>query len=243
MERYHRVVKPARIRQAIPISSNDILITARGKMRNYIAFATRLFEEKGASEVVLKAVERAVNKAVPIAEILKRRIAGLHQVTSIESTYLTDVWQPLEEGLVPVEISRRISVITITLSTKELDTSSPGYQPPVPADQVKPRAQIELENENIDDSPRDGGGMKAHHGTSFTLRLKVGMGVVMADDSKTSVAAKLALVVVKAVVNVANAGLVITATALAKETWAHRQAEVACACGQFEVTSAAQRKP
>jgi ribonucleases P/MRP protein subunit RPP25 len=30
----------------------------------------------------------------------QRRIAGLHQNTSIESIDITDTWEPLEEGLV-----------------------------------------------------------------------------------------------------------------------------------------------
>ena len=33
----------------------------------------------------------------------QRRIAGLHQNTSIGSTDITDVWEPLEEGLLPYE--------------------------------------------------------------------------------------------------------------------------------------------
>jgi DNA-binding protein len=44
---------------------------------------------------------RAINKTVTIAEILKRRIPGLHQITEIESTDIIDVWEPLEEGLEP----------------------------------------------------------------------------------------------------------------------------------------------
>lgn len=31
----------------------------------------------------------------------QRRVAGLHQNTSIESVGITDTWEPLEEGLVP----------------------------------------------------------------------------------------------------------------------------------------------
>lgn len=36
---------------------------------------------------------------VTIAEILKRRVEGLHQTTAIDSTEITDIWEPLEEGL------------------------------------------------------------------------------------------------------------------------------------------------
>ncbi|KAJ9158868.1 hypothetical protein P3X46_024412 [Hevea brasiliensis] len=44
--------------------------------------------------------------------------------------------------------TRHISVITITLSKKELNLSSIGYQPPIPADQVKPLAEYDDERGN-----------------------------------------------------------------------------------------------
>ncbi|MBA0706509.1 hypothetical protein Golax_018614, partial [Gossypium laxum] len=94
-----------------------------------------------------------------------RRIAGLHQNTSTGSIDITDTWEPLEEGLLPLETTRHVSIITITLSKKVLDSSSIGpviyydclgmllfrsatcydvrYQPPIPTDQVKASAEIE----------------------------------------------------------------------------------------------------
>jgi DNA-binding protein Alba len=105
-------------------------------MRNYIAYATNLFQ-KGASEVVLKAMGRAINKTVTIAEIIKRRIPGLHQNTAIDSTPITEVWEPMEEGLERVETTRLVSSIQITLSSGQLDVNSPGYQPPLPEDQIR----------------------------------------------------------------------------------------------------------
>ncbi|XP_039043889.1 uncharacterized protein LOC120183222 [Hibiscus syriacus] len=74
---------------------------------------------------------------------LHRRIAGLHQNTSIGLIDITNTWEPLEEGLLPIETTRHVSIITITLSKKELDSSSIGYQPPIPADQVKPSTEFE----------------------------------------------------------------------------------------------------
>lgn len=50
------------------------------------------------------------------AEIIKRRIAGLHQVTKITSIDITDVWEPTEEGLDRIETTRHVSVMTIVLS-------------------------------------------------------------------------------------------------------------------------------
>ncbi|KAK9110523.1 hypothetical protein Sjap_018583 [Stephania japonica] len=144
MDRYQRVEKP---KADTPISENEIRITTQGRMRNYITYATTLLQEKGSNEIILKAMGRAINKTVMIAELIKRRIAGLHQITSIGSTDITDTWEPLEEGLLPLETTRHVSMITITLSKKELDTSSTGYQPPIPIDQVKPLAEFDYEGD------------------------------------------------------------------------------------------------
>lgn len=144
MDRYQRVEKP---RPETPINENEIRITAQGRMRNYITYATTLLQDKGSDEIALKAMGRAINKTVMIAELIKRRIAGLHQNTSIGSTDITDMWEPLEEGLLPLETTRHVSVIAITLSKKELDISSKGYQPPIPADQVRPWTEYDYEGE------------------------------------------------------------------------------------------------
>lgn len=149
--------------EATPINENEIRITALGRMRNYITYATTLLQDKGSSEIVLKAMGRAINKTVMIAELIKRRIVGLHQNTSIGSTDITDVWEPLEEGLLPLETTRHVSMITITLSKKELFTTSTGYQPPIPADQVKPLNDFEDDGEG---SPRFRGRGRGGRGRS-----------------------------------------------------------------------------
>lgn len=141
---YTRVEKP---KAETPINENEIRITTQGRMRNYITYATTLLQEKGSDEIVLKAMGRAINKTVMIAELIKRRIVGLHQDTSIGSNDIIDNWEPLEEGLNPVETKRHVSMITITLSKKELNASSTGYQPPIPADQVRPSNNFDIEGE------------------------------------------------------------------------------------------------
>ncbi|KAI7730314.1 hypothetical protein M8C21_019907, partial [Ambrosia artemisiifolia] len=144
MDRYQKVEKP---RAEQPINENEIRITSQGRMRSYITYAMTLLQEKGSSEIVFKAMGRAINKTVTIVELIKRRIVGLHQNTSIGSTDITDTWEPLEEGLLPLETTRHVSMITITLSKEELDTSSIGYQPPLPADQVKVSTEFEYDGE------------------------------------------------------------------------------------------------
>ncbi|TXG53896.1 hypothetical protein EZV62_019152 [Acer yangbiense] len=177
MDRYQKVEKP---KSETVISENELRITAQGRLRNYISYAISLLQDKGADEIILKATGRAINKTVMIAELLKRRVVGLHQNNSTGSIDITDVWEPLEEGLLPLETTRHVSVITIILSKKELDSSSLGlvgvsicrrflimlviglwcfindvefledacmlnYQPPIPADQVKPLVEYDGE--------------------------------------------------------------------------------------------------
>ena len=82
---------------------------------------------------------RAINKAVTIAEILKRKMA-LHQITSLSSSEITDVFEPLEEGLDVVESKRYVSCMVIALSRDGcgMDFSNIGYQPPLPPEEIQP---------------------------------------------------------------------------------------------------------
>ncbi|EYU36810.1 hypothetical protein ABFS82_14G302200 [Erythranthe guttata] len=152
MDRYQKVEKP---KADTPIDENEIRITSQGRMRSYITYAMTLLQEKGSDEIVFKAMGRAINKTVTIVELIKRRIADLHQITAIQSTDITDTWEPLEEGLQILETTRKVSMVTITLSKKELDTKNIGYQPPIPADQVK--VPTELDYDGGEGSPRNRG--------------------------------------------------------------------------------------
>ncbi|RLN93420.1 hypothetical protein BBJ28_00011767 [Nothophytophthora sp. Chile5] len=101
-------------------------------------FARRFGQEKSERGVMLKAMGNAISKAVTVAEILKHRVAHLHQVTQISSIETVDVYEPLEEGLDRIETKRHIPGISIQLSLDELDRDDPGYQSPIPVDQVSP---------------------------------------------------------------------------------------------------------
>ncbi|KAL8489869.1 hypothetical protein ACS0TY_025671 [Phlomoides rotata] len=134
MDRYQKVEKP---KPESPVNENEIRITSQGLVRNYISYATTLLQERQVSEIVLKAMGQAINKTVAIAEIIKRRIPRLHQDTAISSVSITDTFEPIEEGLQIVEQTRHVSMISVTLSTKELNQDSPGYQGPSNVEQIK----------------------------------------------------------------------------------------------------------
>jgi Alba len=98
---------------------------------------------------------RAINKAVTIAEILKRKMP-LHQWNVLSSLEMIDLYEPIEEGLDVVENRRYVSCLTITLSLTLLQPSPSqssqlddapldihhfGYQPPLPISELQQQQQ------------------------------------------------------------------------------------------------------
>jgi len=133
-DKYRRADKPA---PEQPSNPNEIRLTAIGRRKNYISYAIgKLTGEQPERSLILKGMGAAVVKVVTVAEIIKRRVAGLHQTTTLSSTHIVDTFEPLEEGLKTVTIEKHVPTIEIVLSFDPLDTNHPGYQPPLPADQV-----------------------------------------------------------------------------------------------------------
>lgn len=83
----------------------------------------------------------AMAKMVTIAEIVKHRIAGLHQVNSVEMQTFEDEYKPKEEGGDNVKLERKVTCFRVHLSLDESTagrSSEPGYQAPMPAAEVVP---------------------------------------------------------------------------------------------------------
>mmetsp|Transcript_13552 Transcript_13552/g.28617 ORF Transcript_13552/g.28617 Transcript_13552/m.28617 type:complete len:167 (-) Transcript_13552:2042-2542(-) len=118
--------------------SCEVRITQQGKPRNYISYAMKLFADNS-DKIVLKAMGRAINKAVTIAEILKRKMP-LHQCNALSSVEMVDIFEPLEEGLDRVTSRRYVSCMQITLSKslEGIDVNGIGYQPPLPIEEMNP---------------------------------------------------------------------------------------------------------
>eukprot|EP00803_Ostreobium_quekettii_P007418 evm.model.scf_814.5 EVM.evm.TU.scf_814.5 scf_814:19861-20879(-) len=124
-------------KDAPTIDINEIRVTAQGKMRNYVTYAASLFTDKNQTTVVLKGMGRVINKTVSLAEILKRRVKGLYQLTEIGSVEVTDTTPAQEEDGEPTETTRLLSVISIVLTTTPPDDTS-KYQTPLPDTEVEP---------------------------------------------------------------------------------------------------------
>jgi ribonucleases P/MRP protein subunit RPP25 len=95
----------------------------------------------------------AISKAVTVAEILKHRVAHLHQITQLALVETVDVYEPLEEGLDQISMTRHIPSITIELSLDQLDTTNPGYQPPIPVELVSPQFEGRQAHSEDEDKP------------------------------------------------------------------------------------------
>lgn len=57
---------------------NEVRITMKKPMRNYVTYVLSQFRERGATEVTLRQMGRQIDKIVTIAEIIKYRVKGLY---------------------------------------------------------------------------------------------------------------------------------------------------------------------
>ncbi len=114
-------------------------LTSHGRMNTYLSAVLSRVEAGVCRRVQLKATGKAINKLVSVAEVVKRRRPGLHQVTEIGSLRNVDHYQPTEEGLKPVTHEKSISFMKVTLwkdPPPREERDKPGYQAPDPAPNV-----------------------------------------------------------------------------------------------------------
>jgi len=128
MDKYRKVPQK---QESAPKTDDEIRITAMGSVSAYVAYAAKLYNEMDKQQVVINATGTALTKAVTLAEVIKRRFKGLHQVTTLSSAEIIDEYEPLEEGLDKVTNTRVVPCMKITLSKVALDTSDIGYQAPI----------------------------------------------------------------------------------------------------------------
>ncbi len=105
-----------------------------------------VYHRESLPNVFFQILGNALSKAVQLAEVLKRRFAGLYQVTSIGSTDIVDEYVPNdgEEDLENVTQTKTVSIMTIKLSKTELKSSDIGYQAPIDQELVN-----EVQEKNI----------------------------------------------------------------------------------------------
>jgi len=99
--------------------------------------------------VYLVGIGRAMGHVVSCVELIKRIVPGLHQTTELETVEFKDVYEPTEEGLDNVEVSRFVTRLKVTLavSGKDLDSASLGYQAPIAPDEFAANIEYKYPDE------------------------------------------------------------------------------------------------
>lgn len=95
--------------------------------------ALTLFFGEGKNFVTIKAAERLMDKALWVAEVLRRKVEGLHQIVHVTERKIVDVWEPREEGLVTVHEERFLTILEVTLTRNPTpeQLKHPGYHAPL----------------------------------------------------------------------------------------------------------------
>ncbi|KAL4658787.1 ribonuclease P protein subunit p25-like protein [Arapaima gigas] len=119
----------------LPEGVLEMRVKEGSKIRNLMGFAMVRMqgegsEQSGLRQVVFAGSGRAITKTITCAEILKRRLGGLHQLTKVYYKTVHEVWEKREGGTPEVTVHRTIPAISILLSKDPLDPKEPGYQPP-----------------------------------------------------------------------------------------------------------------
>ncbi|XP_062274118.1 uncharacterized protein LOC133979584 [Scomber scombrus] len=124
----------------------EMRVKEGSKIRNLMGFAmARMQGEKSVSgggvsavvggggglrQVVFTGSGRAVTKTITCAEIMKRKVGSLHQLTKLQYKVVKEVWESTEGGASEMTVHRTVPSISILLSKDPLDPQEPGYQPP-----------------------------------------------------------------------------------------------------------------
>jgi len=82
MEKYRRVEKS---QDAASRDENEIRVSAMGVVSAYVTVALAMLGEQDKKQVVIAGSASTITKAVTLAEVIKRRVKGLHQTSELSS--------------------------------------------------------------------------------------------------------------------------------------------------------------
>jgi DNA-binding protein len=105
MEGYKKVIKAK-----ANTEENEIHVTSKGEIKKYLGYALRVLTKSADHRnLIIISKGNATVKALILIEIVKRRVGGLHQITKIDSTEITDEYEPEKEGLPKITQKRLVA--------------------------------------------------------------------------------------------------------------------------------------
>ncbi|KAJ3181133.1 hypothetical protein HDU85_003838 [Gaertneriomyces sp. JEL0708] len=106
-------------------AQNELLISSQGKVRTYVTNAMSMLQNETFDSIVITGRGNTINKAVTVTEIVKRRLDNkLRQETEIFNIEATDVWEPVEDDLDRLLVTRYVPAIRLRLWRKSEATES-----------------------------------------------------------------------------------------------------------------------
>ena len=95
------------------LPANEIRVRRGVGIGRYLKRAWELLNGSEGSDdtVVIKGVSNAVQSAVNLAELIKHRVKGLHQINKISNITIVDEYEPLFEGLDHLKFSRVVTML------------------------------------------------------------------------------------------------------------------------------------
>lgn len=131
---YKKVIHPENERL-----KNHIFIRSNSIVRKVVAFSIDLILNKKFPNVILSAISKNMDKVVFIAELIKRKLKGLSQQTSMGTLDFEEVYRPKPhaKGREEFLVKRKTTILTIILDYRNtIDTTHYGYQRPLPLNLV-----------------------------------------------------------------------------------------------------------
>ena len=159
-DKYMRIEKPQEV-----LPSNEIRVKRGVGIGRYLKRAHELLNgtpgpaaatTPASESIIIKGVSNAVESAVKLAELIKHRIKGLHQLNKISHITIVDEYEPLEEGLDHLKFTRIVTMLEITLSKDAHNTHDIGYQPPIDESEVQEYSERQDEMGNDESRRRRG---------------------------------------------------------------------------------------
>ncbi|KAL7052694.1 hypothetical protein ACKWTF_004964 [Chironomus riparius] len=112
------------------IPENFLWMHVKGgtKVSNVVDFAEKAFKSGEYRSVVWSGCGGGVPKTISCAEIMKRNLKELNQVTRLAYQKIEEYWDPLLSGLDQIVVTRRIAAVHILLTLDQIDPKANGYQ-------------------------------------------------------------------------------------------------------------------
>ncbi len=132
-DKYRRVEKPEKV-----LAPNEIRVKRKVGLGIYLIRVQNLLSDidNPTGTVVIWGIGLSIQSVVELAELVKHRVKGLHQINKISYITIEDEYEPLEEGLDHLNFTRLVTMLEITLSKNPLDKSDIGYQEPIDESEV-----------------------------------------------------------------------------------------------------------